>query len=49
MVRIRDKMAKGKKLDKEEREWLNRNRAMVELKTQYTARDEELLAQWGIK
>lgn len=49
MVRIRDKLAKGKKLDKEEREWLNRNRAMVELKTQYTARDEELLAQWGIK
>lgn len=49
IVRIRDKLAKHKKLEKEEKEWLKQNRAMVELKQAYTVEDEEMLAQWGIK
>lgn len=47
IVRIRDKQARGKKLDKDEREWLNRNRDLVTLPSQYTEEEEELLKMWG--
>lgn len=46
IVSIRDKKARGKKLEKYEREWLNQNRDLVEFKRKYTDADEELLKQW---
>lgn len=46
VVEIRDKLARGKKLDKPEREWYTRNRAMVDIKRRYSAADDELLKQW---
>ena len=46
---IRDKLARGKKLEKEEREWYNRNRSMIDLRSKYTAQDEALLEAWGVK
>ena len=47
IVRIRDKQARGKKLDKDEREWLNRNMDLVVMPSQYTEQEEELLKMWG--
>lgn len=47
IVSIRDKMARGKALDKSEREWYNRNRELVDRKTKYTQAEEEILKQWG--
>lgn len=47
VVRIRDKQARGKSLDKDEREWLNRNRELVELPSHYTDEEEEILKMWG--
>ena len=47
IVRIRDKQARGKSLDKDEREWYNRNRDLVDRQTRYTEAEEELLKLWG--
>lgn len=47
IVQIRDKKAKGKKLNKEEREWYKHNREKVDFKTKYSAAEEELLKKWG--
>ena len=49
ILHIRDKLAHGKKLEKEEREWYNRNRSMIDLRSKYTAQDEALLEAWGVK
>lgn len=46
VVAIRDKNARGKKLDKSEREWYSRNRDLVDFKTKYTQADDDLLKQW---
>lgn len=46
VVSIRDKQARGKKLEKHEKEWLKQNRALVEFKRKYTAADEALIDQW---
>lgn len=46
IVRIRDKMARGKPLDKEERAWLRDNRRLVEFKHKYTEAEDEILNQW---
>lgn len=43
IVRIRESLAKGKKLDKSDREWYRNNRQLVDFKTQYTEAEEELL------
>ena len=48
VVAIRDKKARGKPLDKQEREFYRRNRKMVDLKTTYTEAEQNLLAAWGI-
>lgn len=48
VVAIRDKKARGKPLDKQEREFYRRNREMVYLKTTYTEAEQNLLAAWGI-
>lgn len=46
IVNIRSKIAKGKKLEKYEREWLRQNRDIVNLPQKYTAEDEEMLKKW---
>ena len=47
IVNIRDKKARGKKLEKYEREWYERNRSIVDKKTQYTEEELQLLELWG--
>lgn len=47
VVRIRDKLARGKSLDKQDREWYRRNRRLVDLKTPYTSAEQDLLKEWG--
>lgn len=46
IVRIRDRLAKGKPLDKSDREWYRQNRHLVDLKVSYTDAENELLKQW---
>ena len=46
VVAIRDKKARGKKLDKAENEWLKRNRELVDFKRKYTSSDDETLNGW---
>ena len=49
VVRIREKLAKGKKLEKDEKEWYRSNRELVDFKTVYTQAEQELLAQFSTK
>ena len=49
VVRIREKKARGKQLDKAEREWYRQNRELVDLKTAYTRDEQDLLAQFITK
>lgn len=46
IVRIRDQLARGKKLDKSDREWYRRNKSLVDMKHKYTNQDEEVLKAW---
>lgn len=46
IVQIRDKQARGKALEKHEKEWLRRNRHLVEFKRKYTDTEEAELAKW---
>lgn len=46
IVRVRDKLARGKRLDPSDREWYRRNRPLVDFKRKYTERDEETYAGW---
>lgn len=48
IVRIRDKKAKGKKLDKSEQEWYKNNRKMVDLKQTLSETEKSTLKEWGI-
>lgn len=43
VVRVRDRKARGKALDKQDREWYRRNRDLVDLKTQYTSAEQDIL------
>lgn len=45
IVSVRDKLARGKKLEKAERDWYNRNRALVDIKTKYTDAEDSLVRQ----
>lgn len=47
VVRIRDHLARGKKLDKSDMEWYRKNRHLVDFKRRYTSADEALLKEWG--
>jgi Bacteriophage Gp15 protein. len=49
IVQIRDKLARGKALDKTEREWYRKNRKMVDFKVRYTKEEDEYLKAWGVK
>ena len=46
IVSIRDKRARGKKLEKYEREWYSRNADLVNLRQKFTASEESLLKEW---
>lgn len=46
IVNIRDKLARGKKLEKHEREWLNRNRQLVDLKQKMSQAENDLASAW---
>lgn len=47
IVRIRDAKARGRKLDKQDQEWYQRNRPLVDMETHYTAAEDGLLKLWG--
>lgn len=49
IVRIRDKKAKGKPLDKSDAEFYRKNRDLVDFDPNYTQADEALLKPWGVK
>lgn len=46
VVAIRNKKAMGKTLDKMDREFYNRNRAIIDFKHKYTEADNALLENW---
>ena len=46
IVSIRDKLARGEKLEKTERKWLNENRGMILLKKKYSQEENEELDKW---
>lgn len=48
IVRIRDKKAKGKKLDKAEQEWYKNNRKLVDLKQSFSESEKAILKEWGV-
>lgn len=47
IVKIRERKANGKSLDKSDAEWYRKNRQMVDFKTNYTEQDNTLLTKWG--
>lgn len=46
VIRIREKKAKGKPLDKSDREFYRRNRNMVDFRVTYTTEEENILKAW---
>ena len=46
IVSLRDKRARGKKLEKYEREWLRRNAELVEFKRKYSEAENEIAKEW---
>lgn len=46
IVRIRDRLARGKPLDKQDLEWYRRNRQLVDFKRKYTSEEEAVLSKW---
>lgn len=47
VVRIRDRKARGKSLDKQDREWYRRNRDLVDIQEKYTSAEQDFLKGWG--
>lgn len=46
IVRMRDKLAKGKKLDKADQEFCRQNADVIYIKTKYTEAENDLIKQW---
>ena len=46
VVSIRDRLARHKKLSKDEKEWVSRNQSLVRIKTKYSEAEENLLKEW---
>lgn len=46
IVRIREKKAKGKPLDKSDREFYRKNRDLVDIKTRYSEAENDLVNMW---
>ena len=49
IVRTRNKLARGKKLDKQDSEWYKQNRNLVDFRRKYTDGENDVLKQWGAK
>lgn len=47
IVRIRERNARGKPLDKQDREFYSRNRNLVDFKRKYSAAEDEAAKEWG--
>lgn len=47
VVRIRDHLARGKKLDKSDMEWYRKNRHLVDFKRKYTEAEDTEAKKWG--
>lgn len=47
IIRIRDRLARGKTLDKSDREWYRQNRRLVDFESKYTEQENTILKQWG--
>jgi len=45
-VRIRDKKARGKTLEKDEREWYRRNSNIVNMKHKLSQEEETTISKW---
>lgn len=48
IIRIRDQKARGKTLDKADREWYQKNRQLVDFKATYTEAEQDIFKQWGM-
>ena len=48
IVSIRDKKARGKKLDKHEQEWYRNNRHLVDFKQTFKESEKQILKEWGV-
>ena len=46
VLRIREKLRTGKKLEKNERSWYNKNRDLVHLKPKLSSAEESILKEW---
>ena len=46
VLRIREKLRTGKKLEKNERSWYNKNRDLVHLKPKFSRAEEEIINGW---
>ena len=46
VVSIREKLKKGKKLGKEEKEFYRRNKEMIDIKIKYTDEEKEIFKNW---
>lgn len=47
IVRVRDRLAHGKPLDKLDREWYRNNRHLVDFKRKYTSAEDDMARSWG--
>ena len=46
VLRIREKLCQGKKLDKTEKQWYRRNMDLVNIRIRYSLEEERLLSDW---
>ena len=46
VVQLRDKLARGKKLEKTDREFYRNNRELVDFKNKYTSEDDAVINEW---
>ena len=46
VLRIREKLRTGKKIEKHERAWYNKNRSLVDLQQKYSTAEEQILSAW---
>jgi len=47
IVQVRDRLARGKPLDKQDQEWYRNNRHLVDFKRKYTREEDERAGAWG--
>ena len=47
IVHVRNMKTHGKRLSKQDQEWYDQNRSLVDMKQHYTQSEKELLKKWG--